>query len=99
MLPKKLKFSSKDHSKVKAFKSKKLITKYGFFVILEETFGGKKSIITSSKNFKTAVLRNKVRRLFYNTLANEDSIMNKSFVLHAKKEFTGPELLVDLLKI
>ena len=68
MLPKKEKFTTKDLGNKNIFKSgKKIFVEYGYFL---QTPGGlhRKGIILSKKNFKTAVLRNKYKRLFYNTI-------------------------------
>lgn len=99
MLPKKEKFTSKDFSDKNIFKnSKKTYTKYGFFVVLEGE--NKKGIILSKKVFKTAVLRNKYKRLFYNSILELQKsfpqINTKSFVFHPKKEFSKEDLLKDL---
>ncbi len=119
MLPKKNRFSSQDLANKSLFKnSKKIYTEYGFFVVLEKhplapslkKRGGsaKKGIVLSKKSFKTAALRNKYKRLFYNTILeiqNENKIENKtentekSFIFHPKKVFTKVELKLDLLKI
>lgn len=106
MLPKKERFTTADFSKIKSnLKFKKLNTLYGFFIIYEK--GVKKAIILSKKNFKTAVERNKIKRLFYNTILDiqneqeksEVIIKNKSFVFHSKKSFTKEELKKDLKQI
>ncbi len=104
MISKKEKFSSKDFSNKKLFKnSKKIYTPYGFFLVLED-FLCKKGIILLNKNFKTAVLRNKYKRLFYNTLLElkKDSkidLQKKSFVFYPKKQFSKEELIKDILEI
>lgn len=132
MLPKKERFTTLDFSSLrnnsKQLKQRKLITKYGFFVIydifspiyrggqvgliskdlpkggreaaaLPKSLYGKKAVILSKKNFNTATLRNKIKRLFFNTIREEKSLKNKTFILYCRKEFTKEELMIDLMKI
>lgn len=103
MLPKKERFSSKDLSDKNFIKQgQKIYTAYGFFVIFNTPLS-KKGIILSKKNFKTAVLRNKYKRLFYNTILElQKEIPNlkpKSFLFHPKKVFAKQELLKEMKEI
>lgn len=106
MLPKTERFSARDLSDKTLFnKSGKIYTQYGFFVILanpDPETKGKKGIILSKKNFKTAVLRNKYKRLFYNTVRelqqNSISLKSLSLTFHPKKAFSKEELKLDIVK-
>ncbi len=97
MLPKKERLNTTDFSEIKNLKFKRLNVSYGFFVIYES--GSKKGIVMSKKNFKTAVSRNKIKRLFYNTVREIPSLKAMSFVFHPKKIFTKLELQKDLLSM
>jgi len=112
MIPKRNKFSSRDFANKSLFKnSKKVVVPYGYFSILTPPSlpllrGGtqnKKGIILSKKNFKTAVLRNKFKRLFYNTLLEvqkeKKEFLEISFIFHPNKLFSKEELVIDLKKI
>lgn len=102
MLPKKEKFTSTDFSKLKYIKTKKIHTNIGFFVIiLPQTPGSmstltRVSVVLPKKIFKTAVNRNKYKRLFYNTLLSLKKVDNKvnklSLVFYPKREYTQQEL-------
>jgi ribonuclease P protein component len=102
MIPKRNKFSTEDFANKGLFKnSKKTITAYGYFSVLEK--GNKKAVILSKKNFKTAVLRNKYKRLFFNALLevqkDKPELVKTSFVFYPKKTFTKEEIVLDLSKI
>ncbi len=106
MLPKKEKFSSRDFSNKNLFRnSQKIYTQYGFFVVLENYINPyfPKAIVLSKKNFKTAVLRNKYKRLFCNTLLEVQreniSLKQKAFIFYPKQFFSKEELREDLKKL
>lgn len=129
MLAKKERFTSVDFSKLKTLKTKRIIVKYGFFVIVvvesASTPGGqraprplevlsKKAIVLSKKNFKTAVSRNKYKRLFYSSILNIQAleekntntevgslggIKHKSFIFYPNKIFSKKDLMEDLLRL
>jgi ribonuclease P protein component len=105
MLPKKEKFTSKEMSDGALFKNgKKVHTTYGFFVLTPQPLGGsgKFGIVLGKKYFKTAVLRNKYKRLFYNTLLEfkkDTKLVVKSLIFHPKKIFTKEELKKDFLNM
>ena len=115
MLPKFERFNTTDLSKLKNKKFKKIIVKYGFFVVYPEpephltspiNKGGivrKKGIILSKKVFKRAVDRNKYKRFFYNTILDiqkgNSELKSKTFIFHPKKVFEKEELQKDLLAI
>ena len=108
MLPKTERFTTKELDGLRRInpKTKKLNTPYGFFVIHElPEPTGKKGIILTKKIFKTAVLRNKTKRLFYNTILeikkeNQNLNLNQAtFLFHPKKVFSKKELIEDLNKI
>lgn len=122
MLPKKEKFTTQDFKDFKKEKSRKIHTSYGFFLVLrsfpelrslgvggsvEGVDSNKKGIILSKKNFKTAVQRNKVKRLFYNTILeiknklkeSSSELESVSFIFYPNKVFTKEDLKDDLMKI
>ena len=101
MLPKKEKFTTEDFKNKILFKNgRKIYTPCGFFVVLG-SLSGKKGIIFSKKSFKTAVLRNKYKRLFYNTLLEiqkqNSELKNKSFVFYPNQPFTKDFLVETFL--
>lgn len=102
MLPKTKRFTAKDLDNLRKLNPKhtKLNTPYGFFVIYE---GSKKGIFLSKKNFKHAVERNRLKRLFYNVFLEVSQeckeIEKYSLILHAKKAFNKKEIMVDIMKI
>jgi ribonuclease P protein component len=107
MLSKKQKFTAQEFADKQTFKnSKKVFLEYGFFLVLEKGKGvgtGKFGIVMSKKNFKTAVLRNKYKRLFYNTLLEikreDKSVENISLIFYPKKVFTKENLIKDFKNI
>lgn len=106
MLAKKEKFSTEDILLTKKIKSKKIHTNIGFFNFYLDNpmLKNKKTIILSSKDFKTAVLRNYHKRLFYNIIRElkqkEEFKLNQvSFVFFAKKAFNKKELIEILNNI
>ena len=107
MLPKRERFSTEDFKSIKKQKTKKFIVNNGFFVVLlglsntklESKFIiTKKSVILPKKIFKTAVLRNKYKRLYYNTISFflKEKNLDKSFIYYPRKTFTKENLLEDL---
>ena len=108
MLPKKEKFTSLDFANKLLFNnSKKIYTPYGFFLVLrsenvEGVIFNKKAIILSKKNFKTAVLRNKCKRLYFNSLLEvfkqKPELRNKSFIFYPKKTFTKDDIITTCLQ-
>lgn len=99
MLPKVERFSTTELSNLKNIKSTKTNCPLGFFVIFPTATTRKKGIMVSKKVFKTAVIRNKNKRLFYNTVNSLESLKNKSFIFHPKKTYTKKELLEELSKM
>lgn len=103
MIPKSERFSAKDFSNKNLFKNnQKIYTLYGFFVVLDGDLN-KKAIVISKKNFKTAILRNKYKRLFYAVLSktqkNYPILKQKTFIFNPKKIFTKDELEKDLINL
>jgi len=94
MLSKKERFSTSDLSLAQKQKSKKFPTSLGTFVVFEDLDGGlgKKAIIISKKVSKSAVERNKYKRLFFNTVKEIKALNKRSFILHLKKTFTKEEI-------
>lgn len=101
MIPKRERFTSIDLKNNRNIKGKRLNAKFGFFLIFPLKQGeiGKKGIILSKKNFKTAVLRNKYRRLFYNVLRSLESRTKHSILFSPKQEFSEEELREVLLNV
>ncbi len=97
MLSKKERFSTQDLNSARDIKGKRINSPLGFFVVYEG--GNKKGIMVGKKVFKTAVLRNKYKRLFYNTVKEIPTIKKMSFIFHPKKTFTKEELLKELTSV
>ena len=92
MIPKKERFSTADLSKLKSLKSKRINSSLGFFIVYESD-KSKKGIMMSKKVFKTAVMRNKYKRLFFNSIKEVSELKNKSLIFHPKKIFNKEELM------
>ncbi len=105
MLPKQNRFSSSDFSLIKTIKPKKIFTDIGFFSIYENLKVNnlevnKFGIIVPKKIFKTAVLRNKHKRLFFNTLLEFKKTDNiNSFVFYSKKIFNKEDVLHAIMSL
>jgi RNase P protein component len=110
MLPKQEKFTARDLSDKSIFKnSKKIYTPYGFFLVLSpsptERVGvrPKKTIILTKKNFKTAVSRNKHKRIYFNTLLEvfkqKPELRSKSFIFYPNKIFTKDDIIPLCLQL
>jgi ribonuclease P protein component len=97
MLSKKERFSTEDLLLAQKQKNKKVPTPLGTFVVFEDGDSlGKKAIIISKKVSKSAVERNKLKRLFFNTTREIKDLKVKSFILHLKKTFTKEEIKTTL---
>lgn len=106
MLAKNKKFTTEDFKVIKKEISKKIHTKYGFFLVINTCLPelvGKKGAVLPKKIFKTAVLRNKYKRLFFNTLRELETQKPKlgltTLLFFPRQVFTKEELVQDLSRL
>jgi ribonuclease P protein component len=111
MLSKKLRFSTSDFSLIKTLKPQKVFTDIGVFCIyknLQNDLGESKfAIVVPKKIFKTAVSRNKHKRIFFNVLQNylTQPLLAKvrssacSIIFYPRKNFNKEELKKELATV
>ncbi len=101
MLPTKNKFGKIDFQTLKNQKTKRVNTDIGFVLALQDVITPiKQTIVLSKKVAKSSVTRNKLKRLFYNSvleLNKEISFSKKSFIFYPNKNFTK-EKLQEIIK-
>ncbi len=101
MLPKQNRFSSSDFSLIKTIKPKKNFTDIGVFCVYKNFPNlniNKFGIIVPKKIFKTAVSRNKHKRIFFNILKNKEN-KNDSLLFYPKKIFNKEDVLHAIMSL
>lgn len=106
MIPKREKFTTSDFSLIKTMKPRKIFTNIGVFCIYnnpsKEAGCNKFAIAPSKKIFKTAVSRNKHKRIYFNFLKDnykkiklEDSMC----IFYPNKSYTKVILENEMVKV
>lgn len=103
MLPVKNKFSKEDFKSLKSFKTKRINSELGYFVVFIKDLDKNKkttknTIVVSKKVAKSSVQRNKIKRLFYNLMLELRPEI--SFIFFANKILTksDKEKLQQIIK-
>ena len=106
MIPKKEKFITSDFSLIKTIKPQKVFTNIGVFCVYanpgEKLTCNKFAIAPSKKIFKTAVSRNKHKRMYFNFLKENKQkikLQNNLCIFYPNKLFTKEILEVEMSKV
>lgn len=106
MIPKKEKFITSDFSLIKSLKPRKIFTNIGVFCVYVNpniTISCNKFAIAPSKKiFKTAVSRNKHKRIYFNFLKDNHKkikLQNSLCVFYPNKLYTKETLESEMSKV
>lgn len=102
MLSKERRFSTTDFLLIKKTKPQKTYTDIGVFCVYKELKESKFAIIMTKKVFKTAVLRNKYKRSFFNLIKEEKidtSTKGLCLIFYPSKIFNKEDLKKVLLSV